>query len=226
MNYYAGWAFYSIKKLDSSAYYFNKVGKESAFYHQSKFYEAFDYIYLGKYDSARTVLSNIAALADTALIKLKNFELAGIALLERNYQNFRELSQSFDSAYYPIAAEEVNFIKYHNELQSIRLKSAFLAGLLSALIPGSGKFYAGYRGQAIAAFLPSAMLAAVAVESLLKAGLRSPQFIFFGGLFSLFYIGNIWGSALSVKTMQYEQGFEIDQSILMDLHLPLRRVFN
>lgn len=226
LNYYAGWAFYSLKKLDSSAYWFSKVSPESVFYLQSKFYEAFDYIYLGKYDIAKTVLNNMAVPADTAIIKLKNFEMAGIALLERDYQKFTEISLSFDSGYYPIAAEEANFIKYNRDLQAIRLKSAFLAGLFSAFIPGSGKFYAGYRGQAIAAFLPTALLAAVAVESLLKAGLRSPQFIIFSGLFSVFYIGNIWGSALSVKTRQYEQGFEIDQNILLDLHLPLRRVFN
>lgn len=226
LNYYAGWAFYSIKKLDSSAYYFNKVSVESAFYHQSKFYEAFDYIYLGKYDSAKTVLNNIVLINDTVLKKLINFEWAGIALLERDYKKFQELSSGFDSSYYPITAEEINFIKYFHDLQAIKLKSPFLAGLFSVFIPGSGKFYAGYRGQAIAAFLPVALLGAVALESFLKAGLASPQFIIFGGLFSVFYFGNIWGSALSVKTKQHEQAFEIDQNILLDLHLPLRRVFN
>lgn len=226
LNFYSGWCFYSIKKLDSSAYFFDKVSRESSFFFAAKFYQAFEYIYLGKLDSAEKVLTGIDFFSDSTLTKLQVFELSGIALLKRNYDEFQSLSARFDSGYYPVAAEQENFFRYLNDLKSVKNKSAFLAGLLSAVLPGSGKFYAGYRGQAIASFLPVTMLGAVALESFLKAGLTSPQFIVFGAVFSVFYLGNIWGGALSVKTMKDEKFYETDQNILNDLHLPLRRVFN
>jgi hypothetical protein len=59
-----------------------------------------------------------------------------------------------------------------------------------------------------------------------KDGVSSPRFIIYGSLFSLFYIGNIWGSALSVKIKRQEFNEKIDEQILFDMHIPLRTLFN
>lgn len=226
INFYTGWAYYHLKTLDSSAYYFNKVGDSSAFYFFSKFYQAFDNIYLGNYEEAKTILSSLSTRENEEMDKLKNLEFSGIYLLERNYALFDSISKKFDFSFYPISQEQENFIVYRSKLLELKDKSPLLAGLLSALFPGAGKFYAGYRGQALSAMMPSLMLAAVAIESLFKAGYYSAPFVIFGGFFSMFYFGNIWGSAISVKTKRFEIEYETDQNILLDLHLPLRRIFN
>ena len=101
-----------------------------------------------------------------------------------------------------------------------------MAGALSAVLPGSGKFYAGYKGQGIAALMTVGVLGISAAESYYRLGPKSAQFITFGSLFTIFYIGNIWGSTLSVKLARDHQLREIDDQILFDMHVPLRRIFN
>ena len=68
-------------------------------------------------------------------------------------------------------------------------------------------------------------LALVAIEAVILAGVLSPQFLVLGALFGVFYVGNIWGSALSVFSIKKEIFNEIDRNIIYDMHIPLRRVF-
>ncbi|MEO6916521.1 MAG: hypothetical protein ABI151_13580, partial [Chitinophagaceae bacterium] len=100
------------------------------------------------------------------------------------------------------------------------------AGVYSAILPGAGKFYAGKKKQGIAAFLPILSLGVVTYESYRKSGIKSARTLAFGSLFSLFYVGNIWGSVLSVKIKEKEFYREYDNKILFDLHIPLRNLYN
>jgi len=115
---------------------------------------------------------------------------------------------------------------YYDRLSSFKHRSPVLAGFYSALLPGAGKWYAGKKKQAIAAFLPIISLAAITYESYRKDGVKSARFIGFGTLFSIFYIGDIWGSTLSVKIRRNEFYKEYDNKILFDMHIPLRNFFN
>ena len=224
LNYLLGWAYYNLKSLDTSSMYLGKVGDSSVFLNKSKYYQAFNNIFMNKRDSANAILNNMPA--NRELEQLRLFELAGIALLERNYDRYKKISRNFDYTYYPIAHEQEEFDEYFVNLQQIKNKSPFLAGTMSAIIPGSGKWYAGYRGKAIASFLQVSLLGVVAAENYVKAGPVSPQFIIFAGFFSIFYIGNIWGSVLSVQIKRNELFRKVDHNIMLDLHIPLRRVFN
>jgi uncharacterized membrane protein YfcA len=49
---------------------------------------------------------------------------------------------------------------------------------------------------------------------------------FFSGMFGLFYIGNIWGSAISVQLVKTEKQFENKHNILVGLKLPISKFFN
>ena len=52
------------------------------------------------------------------------------------------------------------------------------------------------------------------------------MFILSSALATIFYAGNIWGSAVSVKRIQAEKKYEMDQRILFDMHIPLRNAYN
>jgi hypothetical protein len=93
-------------------------------------------------------------------------------------------------------------------------------------VPGLGKIYSGKKKQGIAAFLPVMSLALLTYEAYRMDGVKSARFIGFGALFGVFYIGNIWGSTLSVKIKQNEFNREYDNKILFDMHIPLRNLFN
>lgn len=224
INYLKGWVYYNVKSLDTSALYLDKVSINSVYYNKSQFYRAFNNIYTGKRDYAKDVLNNLST--ENELYQLKNFELAGIALLDRNYEEYSRRCSSFTFTYYPIAVEQESFNQYYKDLRKVKHKSALTAGLMSAIVPGSGKLYAGYKWKALSSFLQVVITGLVASENYYKAGPASPQFIFFAGIFSIMYTGNIWGSILSVKIKKNETHKTVDNNILYDLHLPLRRTFN
>jgi hypothetical protein len=100
-----------------------------------------------------------------------------------------------------------------NEYEKMPRHSPFLAGIYSALIPGLGKLYLGYKQQALSAFLENGFLGAQAAESYFRAGVSSPRFIITAGLFSLFYGGNIWGSILLAKKQKRDHRKQIDYEV-------------
>ncbi len=85
-------------------------------------------------------------------------------------------------------------------------KSGFVAGSLSAVFPGLGKIYAGYPYEGLTAFGQCLVLGLQTVEaySLNPKVSRNERFWFFGGVFAVFYVGNIWGSSLKIKIRRRE----------------------
>jgi TM2 domain-containing membrane protein YozV len=96
---------------------------------------------------------------------------------------------------------------------------------MSAALPGLGKLYAGKPAEAISGFLYVGAMMATTYDFYNRQGLKSPFFIISAGLTSIFYIGNIWGSAMAVNRTKQEFNYEIDQRILLDMHIPLRNLF-
>lgn len=83
------------------------------------------------------------------------------------------------------------------EYEDLPEKSELLAGILSAILPGSGYVYAGRYGDGLTAFLLNGLfiagtVAAVHNEWYPAAGLS-------GGIGLPFYLGNIYGSANAAK---------------------------
>ena len=64
------------------------------------------------------------------------------------------------------------------------------------------------------------------VENYIKDGWKDPKTIIFGSLFGLFYIGNIWGSVLSVHVVNNEINNEINRQILFNKDIPLQRILH
>lgn len=226
LNYLCGWAYYNRKILDSSAAAFELVTPASIWYSKTRFYCAINYAYLKKNAEALSIFEKSSRDSLLQLQKLARFELAGLALLERKYTRFDSLSGTFEFTDYAFSQEEKDLIVYGKKMRAYKRKSPFVAGALSALVPGLGKFYAGKKGQALAVFAMCAVLGAVTAENYIKDGPRSPGFITFGTVFSMFYLGNIWGSALSVKMARQSFYRTKENEILVTMHIPLRRVFN
>jgi len=225
INYYIAWAYYNLKALDSSIVYFEKINAQSPFYIKSKFYENFEHLYLKQYALADSKLLALE-VADSTLVELKRFQQAATALMQRDFLKFNDVASSFKYNNFSSANEQGELFKRKDEILKNRRKSPLLAGLMSAVIPGSGKFYAGYRGQAISAMVPTFIFTAAAAESYFRAGPKSAQFITAASLFGIFYVGNIWGSVLSVKTFYELRNDEIHNNVMLDLHIPLRRIFS
>lgn len=224
LHYLRGWSFYNIKKLDSSAYYLSRVNEASPYYLKSRFFSAYNYIYLEQYTRAMQILQT---LPDTNLVKeARSFEQSGIMLLKHDYEKFDSLKQYFSYKSYVLSAQEKSFLGYKDQLMRIGKKSPFLAAVMSGIVPGSGKIYAGKTLQGIASMLPIAALALLTSESYHKRGPHSAEFYVFGSLLTVFYVGNIWGSVFAVKINREEHEKLIHQKVLLDLQIPLRTLFN
>jgi len=230
----SGWASFEWKKLDSASLWLKLVSPEFEGYKKSQVYAAYSDLFQGRYQPAATILngglyqtdSNANFFQDDTERELWLFERAGLYLLERNLVAFDSLSKQFTYQSFVFQKEEENLIKYRQVIANRRAKSPLLAGVYSAVLPGAGKWYAGKKKQGIAAFLPIVSLAAITYEAYRKQGVRSARFIGFGSLFTLFYVGNIWGSVLSVKVQEKEFNQSYDKTVQFDMQIPLRNFYN
>ena len=93
--------------------------------------------------------------------------------------------------------------------------SPWVAGMMSVVIPGSGKIYAGKTGQGIITFIQNVALGVQAYEAYRRDGWKSPRFLIYGGLFSFFYVGNVWGCLLYTSRCVYETGVDLVTGLIV-----------
>lgn len=86
-----------------------------------------------------------------------------------------------------------------NDADGLKYKSPLVAGLLSAVIPGSGKFYAKRKKDAIFSFVLTMAAAYQSYRAFNKNGVGSVIGWVYGGLAGGFYVGNIYGSVQAAK---------------------------
>ena len=225
LHYEIGWFYYTQKNLDSAILHFKKISENDPRKLKTTFFIAYFQAYLKQYKNSELTLNSILS-NDTAFQQLKNFQLAGNALLKKDFNQFNSFSNNFKYNNFAFENEEKNFVDYKNKLLKHTSKSPFIAATLSAIIPGAGKWYAGKKKEGFGAFLPIISAGLLTLEGYNRGGLKDARFLIFGTLFTTFYIGNIWGSAIAVKVARTEYQNKYENKILFDLHIPLRNIFN
>jgi tetratricopeptide (TPR) repeat protein len=89
-----------------------------------------------------------------------------------------------------------NLVEESNRLSR---KNCFVAGALSALVPGSGKLYTRRYQDGIYSFLVTGLAAWQAYSGFKDDGVESVKGWVYGTIGSVLYAGNIYGSVVSVK---------------------------
>ena len=224
ISFFLGKASYETKNVENSVASFLKVTKNSSFYTESQFFAGFQLAYLGNLDTAHVVFARLSPY-DSLIKATQLIELAGVSLLERDFDSFSKYSSKFDGTFYQLKSSEDGLKRYAQDFSSFKAKSPFLAGLFSTVIPGTGKMYAGKLGQGIGNLLVTSLFALQTLEGYRKDGPGSARFIVFGSIFSIFYVANIYGSVYSIKIRRDEFNEKINNAILVDMHLPLRLLF-
>jgi TM2 domain-containing membrane protein YozV len=90
-------------------------------------------------------------------------------------------------------------------------KSSTVAGIMSAIIPGSGKVYVGDVSDGIVAFLVTGIFVFLAYDNF-QAGHKTRAWIFTGAA-ALFYGGNIYGSVTAAQVHNAKISFEFNESL-------------
>ena len=220
INYLRGWSLYSMNQLVMSSENFLKITPASSFYLKSQFYAAYNLAQTGYYDKAIEVLDKIEFKSDS-LILLRSYQIAGIRLLQGDILTFEEWFRKTDKGQPGISG----LLSTSIEIKNHRSKSPFIAGFMSGIIPGSGKFYAGKKGEAISVFLSTVGLGLVTWENYRKNGPKNYKTIVFGSLFAVTYIANIYGSVFTVRIMGTDYKENVKSTILFNLHIPLLTAF-
>lgn len=220
-----GWSYYNLKQLDTAATTLLKVNENPHVFLKSRFFASYCLAHIGDVESGHRILTELT-LTNSMMSELKNTQLAGYSLLQRDMDSYEQYSSSFTKSYYALTENQITLNTLHSDIVKFKRKSPLLAGVLSAIIPGAGKIYAGKVGSGISNFFTVGILGAVTYESYSKGGLSNPKTVIFASLFSIAYAATVYGSVYSVKAYRDEFNQQMDQRILFHIHIPLRNVFN
>lgn len=226
IHFLLGNVYYDLKSLKNSINNFDSVSELS---HRMKaeavFFSSFNSAYTKSFAESERKLTHYNT-TDSIETQLKTLELAGVSLLQRNLKNFDSLSRHFSSTNYSTDLQEKRMVEHYTHIKEQPKKSPFVAAMLSVVLPGAGRFYAGNKGQGMYTLLISTVLGLQAWEGYHKDGPSSFRFIAYTTIFTSIYIGSIWGSTFAVKLRRDQYNETINDQILFDMHIPLRTVFH
>lgn len=221
IDFLKGYTFYSARLLDSAAANFGRVGEGSPFFDEAMLFAALSNAHQGLYQQSEASLLRVSD-GDAQVLNLKRFEQAGLRLLERDMGGFDSCFALLDTTDFRFATEASDLLRVRETMAEMGHKKPWVAGTLSALVPGLGKVYAGNIGEGLAAFVVTGSLMAVTAENWVKEGPTNWKTIAAGLLSAVFYVGNIYGSVATVKVNLRDFNNRNDVQILYDIHIPLR----
>jgi hypothetical protein len=108
--------------------------------------------------------------------------------------------------------EKSEIISFYERKKNPPHKNPLTASLLSAIIPGAGKIYAGKTGDGITAFLATSLLAFLSYNNFENH--HNTRGWVFAGLASFFYAGNIYGSAAAAQLYNAEIRYKFENDLI------------
>lgn len=221
LSFLRGWTLYQLKELDKASEWLAAVPKDSPFYEKSLFYSTAVSAHLGDYSTPVAPLEAYQG----PYAELKGVQLAGLALLRDDPAAFKLAATSFGYSDFALTEAETKLGEIYKYRYETKPKSPWLAAAASAVVPGLGKVYAGNIGEGIASFLIVGALGAITAEHWVKDGPQDWKTIVPGVVCAGFYIGNIYGSYMSVSISNDRILNAQNTTILYNIHIPLRSVF-
>jgi tetratricopeptide (TPR) repeat protein len=155
---------------------------------------------LKNYDRARAALETLAEQHPESEYAPRSLVVICLAALDENKAEVsrQALKRFLDRYAGHRGAENVSEALTLLDLyQQLPEKSPVLAGVMSAILPGSGYIYAEHYGDGITAFLINGLFIAGTVTSIHQENYAVAGIV--GGVGVPFYLGNIYGSANAVK---------------------------
>lgn len=152
------------------------------------------------YDSSRKTLEEIAERNPQSEYAPRSLLAICLAALEAfKAEESRQALQRFLDRYpeHPGKEKVEGALVQIDRLQKLPEKSPLLAGIMSALLPGSGYLYAERYGDGITAFVINGLFIAGTLTAVHQAHYALAGIV--GGVGTPFYLGNIYGSANAAK---------------------------
>jgi TM2 domain-containing membrane protein YozV len=119
--------------------------------------------------------------------------------------------------------ELVNSSAILNELaikgKNLSFKQPILSGVLSTIVPGSGKIYCSKTGDGLYSFILICSTGWQSISGFEKDGKKSVRGWLFGSLCSIFYLGNVYGSVISAQVYNSELENNLMKKIQIEIEL-------
>jgi TM2 domain-containing membrane protein YozV len=190
----------------SAAQRFDLIPPASPFFNQSRM-EWFKVKFLmGDYPEFKSAYNNQFVGEEN------NYQREGQKLFNFSYLFTDEPLPSKEEFLSPFEInEKVKVSSYYDWKNDPPYKSSTVAGIMSAIIPGSGKVYVGEVSDGIVAFLVTGIFVFLAYDNF-QAGHTTRAWIFTGAA-ALFYGGNIYGSVAAAQVHNAKITFEFNESL-------------
>lgn len=186
------------------------INNSSVFFHNAQLEQLKVKFLLAEFESLRDYYNN--SFTDSP----NQFESAGEKLLNFSYlftDDPLPLKQYFLS---PFSENEISTASSYYDLKmKLQYKDPVFAGVLSAILPGSGKIYSGEYGDGVVAFLTSAVFSFIAYDNF-KAGHNTRGWIW-TGVAAMFYAGNVYGSIASAQIYNARVNFDFTDGVKLFL---------
>lgn len=124
-------------------------------------------------------------------------QLIGLAYLMQ--KQWREADEVFMALQANGTDKAAMYRQYAVQGANLPNRNPFLAGILSAILPGAGRFYTGRTGDAIASLIIVGFTGWQAYDGFNRDGITSVKGWTFGTIGGAFYLGNIYGSVISAR---------------------------
>lgn len=209
---------------DRALTYFQRVAQEfrdSPLRSEAIIQSSLTWFSLGKYEVSESYLANITFTGeDNQRYQQKKVVLlcASLLMQDKWKESLTYLDSSSSSEADPLSAS-LKSISYKGTRLAHR--SPLVAGFLSAVIPGLGRFYSHRAIDGIYSFFTIGLAGWQAYDGFHKDGFSSFKGWAFGILGSILYVGNIYGSAVSVQIYNVR----IRQNLYDEVRLIIRSHF-
>lgn len=216
INFKIALGYVSLNEYEFALHQFSSINASSVFYYESKIEKLKTYFLMSEFSSLRNYYLN------TFTEKDNKYLVNGAKLFNFSYLFSNEPLPEKDKFIFPFdEGEKKKVEEYYSWKLDPPFKSSAVAGIMSAIIPGSGKMYVGEWGDGITALIVTGLFAFLAVDNF-NAEHNTRAWIF-TALGTLFYAGNIYGSVASAQIYNARIAFEFNDGL--NLYLQQKNYF-
>jgi TM2 domain-containing membrane protein YozV len=199
-----------IKDYNSALNKFSEIAQTSSYYDESELEQLKIRFMMNDFEGLRSFYY------DSFMINSNKYNSDGKKLLNFSYLFTDEgliARQEFLVSFKDNGYDEVS--KFYEWKEDPPYKNSIIAGIMSAIIPGSGKIYAGETSDGIVAFLTTAVFSFIAYDNF-RANHNTRAWVW-TSVAALFYAGNVYGSIASAQIYNARITFEFNERLKLFL---------
>ncbi len=195
-----------VKDYYSAIQKFSAIIKSSVYYNEAKLEQMKVNFLIKDFAGLRSYFKN------SFITEVNKYQTEGEKLFNFSYLFTDDELPSKDEFLLPFDVNEKEKISsFYDWKKEPPYKSEAVAGIMSAIIPGSGKVYVGETSDGIVAFLTTTVFSFIAYDNF-KAGHTTRAWIW-TGVASLFYAGNVYGSVAAAQVHNAKIIFEFNEGL-------------